>query len=519
LDNLAVDPSNLTAQKILRSGGVRRKLIDFIGNFQAFDASTLQFHLPDKTKLAESINLSERAQEMGRHNLPKEADDEKDHLAQEIDGHMYAVIRQAKSHVDHHIHASLEMFQTNSIVGDTNDEHIIFKETMNKLHESAKLAVVDLFTSRRNLIDFEKFFRIFRDDNNLLRPAIYPDSLLRAWGVVFFFAMIETFVNAFTLKDVHPEGFSGVLTETLGFTGVNMALAICAGIVMRKKNLVHTTHRAMGYIVPLLIVLGIISLNLFFGHYRDALSSVGHSAELSVATMSEQYGVLGREAAFRLSNDPFSLTDFKSYLLIFIGITMGVFAIYKSYVNDDIYPEYGKFDRELSALAEEYHFFMEDLYADLCNIVEVGIKKLQASGTYRKQALEQINGRIERLKSLESNYKLWFVNMEAIGNSLYGEYRTESLKYRSDGGNPKCFRIKFSVPIEAKVEFERMERRAVNLPPIDKRAEKLQDALKSYMDHFKAIENLSPDELVLKEFDFKETKVDKIASKFKVSGG
>ena len=53
------------------------------------------------------------------------------------------------------------------------------------------------------------------------------------------------------------------------------------------------------------------------------------------------------------------------------------------------------------------------------------------------------------------------------------------------------------------------------LSPIDKRAEKLQDALKTYMDHFKAIENLSPDEIELKEFDFKETKIDNIISKFK----
>ena len=497
-----------------------KRLSDFIGSFQAFDASTLQFHLPDKERLLQSINLIERAQDLGRNNLPRADDADKDFLAQEIDSHIYAVIRQAKSNVSHHTLANLDIYQANLAIGDSNDEHIIYKDAMNKLHETSKLAVIEQFTRRRSLINFEKFFKSFRDEHHLMRPAMYPPSLVFAWGVVFLCAMLETFVNAYTLKDVHPEGFSGVLTETLGFTAVNISLAISAGVLIRKKNLGYTVQKIMGFILPFMILIVMVILNFFFGHYRDALSSIGNNLDsLSINQIYEQYSLLGGAALARLISDPFGLNDFKSYLLILVGIMMGLYAMYKSYNNDDEVPKYGKYTRELNTLTEDYHFFLDNLYSEMNAVVKDGISKLQASWIYRRQSLEQINNRIERLKNLESNYNLWFKNMEAIGNSLYGQYRTECLKFRSDGINPKCFSIKFTVPEEAKVEFERKTKVSVNIPPINERAEKLQNALKAYMDHFKAIENLSPDELELREFDFKATKIDSIADKFKVTAG
>lgn len=493
-----------------------KNLKEFIGNFQAFDTETLQFHLPDHRMLAEKIELKKRSHDLGVSNLPKPDDKKKDFLAEEIDGYLFTVIRQAKEKVGLHIASHQDMHKESLISGGDNDEHIIFKERMNALHETGKLAVIELFTKKRNLINIEKFFKIFRDKNQLIRPAIYPKNMVLAWGIIFLFAIIETLVNAFTLQDVHPEGFAGVLTETFGITLINIFLAIFAGIFLRYKNHIDNKKKVFGYLTPIIILTFIIFLNLFFGHYRDALSFIGNSMEsFSVESIYQQYAVLGSKTIENLMTSPLSLNDFKSYLLFIIGTAMGLLAMYKSYNNDDIYPEYGKYDKELTNITDSYHSFIQEIYDEMSEIVEEGIKKLSGSWTYRTQALSQANASIDRLKTLKSNYEMWFANMNSVGNSLYGEYRAENLKVRTDGRTPKCFDVSFTIPKEAAVDFPNTRKKTTKLSPIDKRAEKLQDALKTYMDHFKAIENLSPDEIELKEFDFKETKIDNIISKFK----
>ena len=55
---------------------------------------------------------------------------------------------------------------------------------MNSLHKEAKLGVIDLFTERRNLINIEKFYKGFREENNLVRPASY-ETPIKAFGFIF----------------------------------------------------------------------------------------------------------------------------------------------------------------------------------------------------------------------------------------------------------------------------------------------------------------------------------------------
>ena len=98
---------------------------------------------------------------------------------------------------------------------------------------------------------------------------------------------------------------------------------------------------------------------------------------------------------------------------------------------------------------------------------------------------------------------MWFADMLVIGNSLYRQYRSENLKVRTDG---KCFEIEFTIPDEATVDFPNNKLISTKLKKIDEKTNKLQDALKKYVDHFKSIENLSPDEFELNEYDFEKQK-------------
>ena len=67
-------------------------------------------------------------------------------------------------------------------------------------------------------------------------------------GLYFLIAMIEVFVNAFSLQDAHKDSFIGVLTETLLITFINISLAVWAGILMRNKNHVNKIRNFWGFL-------------------------------------------------------------------------------------------------------------------------------------------------------------------------------------------------------------------------------------------------------------------------------
>jgi len=109
---------------------------------------------------------------------------------------------------------------------------------------------------------------------------------------------------------------------------------------------------------------------------------------------------------------------------------------------------------------------------------------------------------------------MWISNMESVGKSMYAEYRQENLIARSDGKTPKSFSRGYKAPRQSRPEFPDISPIKSKLPSIDPKAKMLQDAMKAYMDHFKTIENLSPDELELSTYDFKEGAIDSISEKF-----
>ena len=87
---------------------------------------------------------------------------------------------------------------------------------------------------------------------------------------------------------------------------------------------------------------------------------------------------------------PLLLDDFKSYLLFLVGTIMALLALNKSYRNDDIYPDYGRYDRQMNKIKGEYLSFVEDLYDEMQIIVEKGTDKLSANWEYRKRLLRTL---------------------------------------------------------------------------------------------------------------------------------
>lgn len=79
------------------------KIGHFIGNFLAFDAENLSFHIPNKGELSQLMGLKETARELGVNNIPRPNDSQKDSIANEIDSLLGQVIESSVKSVNRHI--------------------------------------------------------------------------------------------------------------------------------------------------------------------------------------------------------------------------------------------------------------------------------------------------------------------------------------------------------------------------------------------------------------------------------
>ena len=82
----------------------------------------------------------------------------------------------------------------------------------------------------------------------------------------------------------------------------------------------------------------------FLAHYRDAISKLADN-DLSALQMMTLMQKLGGQARDTLIQNPFVMDDFKSYLLLFVGLLASIFATKKSFELDDPYPGYGKISK------------------------------------------------------------------------------------------------------------------------------------------------------------------------------
>ena len=183
------------------------------------------------------------------------------------------------------------------------------------------------------------------------------------------------------------DGPVGVFAEILMFGVINIGFLLLGFLIWRNFYHISTIRNVIAGFLAIPIISLILSLNLFLAHYRDKLESFKKS-NLSIDEMNVLFSQIGSQARESFLNNSFMLDDFKSYLLMFIGIIASIFAIIKSFQLDDPYPGYGKISREQSKLANFYNNEqtsafreMDDLADDFSNQINEQLARLQGNET------------------------------------------------------------------------------------------------------------------------------------------
>ena len=481
-----------------------KKILSSLNNTTSvFDEGTGEFNTIDVNLAKNNLQLTERSSENGSKNIPAITSSKKDAMAVEIDSYLKHLILMAK---DKLLNREKAIDDLSQIQSEGSLEYIteIYENGKADLNTTAKDRYNDLFTARRDWILGEKELAGFREDHKRRGPARFDEDNTKNYGWIFLITIIEIIANAVFLGGAHRDGPAGVFAEILMFGIINIGFSFILGFyIWRGFYHISSFRNTVSGILAVPILFLIASLNLFLAHYRDKLESLNKS-NLAIDEMNVLFFEIGSKAREAFLNHPFFLDDFKSYLLMFIGLIASIIAIIKSFQLDDPYPGYGKISREQSKLADSYNKKQTNAFEDMDDLADDFSNQINEQLNVLKGNETAIITRQQDKKQLHEKYNNWLSSVQSVGESLYAFYREENIKARKSKKEPKSFKIDYLVSNDAKSKLGPQKRIVSSYMTAQKTCKKYVDSLnrqsEKYQNMFKDIENMSPDKVLGQEY-------------------
>lgn len=469
-----------------------------------FDEGTGEFLSVDASVAKENLDLATRARENGAEGIPTLATSKKDTMAAEIDSYLEQLVLIAKDKFVERMRAIDDLSKAQSKGGSIQSITEIFENGKSELKKTARDRYNALFSAKREWVLGEQEYSYFRAENKRIGPARYPHDKVKIFGWIFFITIVEIFTNAYALGDAHPSGPVGVVLEILMFGIANVGVAFLLGCyVWRYFNHVSSVKKAAATVLALPMMCFIVFLNFLLAHYRDAIAKLAGS-DMGAFEIEASMQKLGAAATSTLFRNPFALEDFKSYLLLFVGLLASIFATKKSFELDDPYPGYGKISREQEELATAFNDEQTEAFSDMNDLVDDYSNQINAELSMVESNEASIKNRQSDKKLLFDKFNNWLSSTQSVGEALYAFYREENMRARKSKKEPKCFRAEFKLSSNSAVRMPQAQRFSSSYSSVAKTCEKFLKELNAqsekYQNSFKDIENMSPDKVLDSKF-------------------
>ena len=469
-----------------------------------FDEGTGEFLPIDINTAKENLSLAKRARENGAEGVPTLTRVNKDTMATEIDSYIEHLVLIAKDKFVERMRAIDDLNKAQSQGGSKQSITEIYENGKSELKKTARDRYNTLFSAKRKWVLGEQEYSAFRSNNKRVGPARYPDDKIKIFGIIFLISIIEIFTNAYALGDAHPSGPVGVVLEIMMFAVANIGVSFLLGCyVWRYFYHVNVIKKSCALIVALPMMSFIVLLNFLLAHYRDAIAKLANS-DLGAFEIEASMQQLGAIATTTLFQNPLALEDFKSYLLLFVGMLASIFAIMKSFDLDDPYPGYGKISREQEELATAFNNEQTDAFSEMNDLVDDYSNQINTELSMVESNETAVQNRQSDKQLLFDKFNNWLSSTQSVGEALYSFYREENMKARKSKKEPKCFNVEFQLSAKSAVRLPRAQRFSSSYSSISRTCEKylkeLNTQSEKYQNFFKDIENMSPDKVLDNKF-------------------
>jgi len=479
------------------------------GGAPLFNVATQRFHSIDRRALEVEIDLKARARKQGKANLPPLDQCDKDALAEDIYTHLAQVVRYGREELKNYLE-SLRRADNSVRPWDAHitERDAEFKSALNRLFETAKNGVNELYEERGKLADSEHAFQKFHTEQNINRPVDQAADPQRTRAWLVFILVGEAIFNAFALGGAHREGFFGALPETLVIALVNVCfLGGLLGYGARTFSRGGYGASVIGGVTVLAVVAVAMIFNFLIAHYRDTLLSLqaytGDVADYIVAYTSMFRDTLTE--AF--SVNWYAFDGMMSFLLFPVGFGLCIFAAIKwRHMGDP----YNRFAHARDERVREYARISRNEYAKIGQTADNATKKISGMHEMAIAALRNVEAHEVTCRSLCEKYVVWVSGVNDLGKALYAQYREINMQHRETDSMPKAFGLPFDLPVELLNPPELAEKNAqVTEEQIaaQRKQVEAQNALvgrahNRYLEIYKTIGELAPDEAATRSMPF-----------------
>ncbi|MFD1218384.1 ABC transporter permease [Microbulbifer celer] len=345
--------------------------------------------------------------EVDRRNHTESEESMRSYVAREIIGRVHEN-RQSELDAEVQSRSEVEIRQLHQQIRNT--ESLIEK----KLGGLVAGLVSSLKRNARDLSAVRMDLEIFKHRNELTREAVYRESRILHYSVIFFIVILETLLNAFFLSKGSELGLVGGFFQSFIISLVNLGFA--AFIAFALRNCLHIDYlRKAGAALLLIAVIGAAATFVFgVGHYREALEQDPFTAsQMAIAS---------------LLAEPLGIRDFNSWIMVIVsGIALILLAA-KFFLVDDRYPGYTAITRRVRGLEDAW----SEGYEQAVESINTAAEELQQELAEKEKAIRaqfiQFKASIERSDEIHRHYREDIVKAQGLLDELIRYYQSYSAR-------------------------------------------------------------------------------------------
>lgn len=443
----------------------------------------------DTQRLIREMDLTAKGRTRGELEQPPSDAATPDFIEEEVIEHIGAAQKRSYDELENHLAGFRQRLIDLDFENRFNHIETTAQGSLSELKQEFEAGIDDLHPLRRELLDYEVDHANFKQRNKLYRPGANPTPRATTLKVMVIVALVllELVVNGQLLSKGNEFGLVGGIVEALLFAALNIGVALMFATVLGVRNINHRNwfRKLYGLIAVLAYVVLTVGINLALAHYREIAES-GLEA--------------GKVVLERIREQPFGLTDFKSWLLFGVGIMFSLIAFFDGLALGDPYPGYLRKDKALRKAQAQYADARRE------SIGQLGAVRKDYEDILRQATEDLSRQRTEhraivthrgRMMSLFGEHQ---AQLEKAANAVLRAYRDTNIAARNSPP-PKHFTEPYRLErIEPKIEKEG----DFNTAELDEKIGKAQQSInvlfgkleaqfEAAMARYRALDELAPD--------------------------
>ncbi|GAA5189537.1 hypothetical protein GCM10025772_12150 [Ferrimonas gelatinilytica] len=264
----------------------------------------------------------------------------------------------------------------------------------------------------QHLASLSRTLRLFKHNNNLERSASYPESKTFHYAFIFAVVVVEILLNSNFLAQGSELGAIGGFVSAAVIAITNTLFAFISAVIVRHFFHINVNKKIASVLSLAVLLIFVTTFILLVGHYRDSLQSDPFQAsKLALVSFNESY---------------FGINDFNAWVLVAISGLAYIVLVIKFLFSDDLYPEYGKLDRELKAESENWISYCKTAAEEANRIIDKAQNELSMNLKSIRTDFNQYKSSLERSKEVVEKQLLFKSKVNKLLEDVILEYQRHS---------------------------------------------------------------------------------------------